>query len=162
MAAPTVGQLPRVTALPVEHLCDIGVDLQPAQVIATHRGSRLTFVTTGGLVSGPGLRGELLPGGGDWLVVGADGVGRVDVRATIRTHDGALIHFESRGVIKIPDDGLPRLADGQALAFEETYVRTTPTFDTADDRYDWLSQIVALGYNLLSPDRVDYRVYRVL
>lgn len=98
----------------------------------------------------------------DWLAVGAHGVGRVDVRATIRTHDGALIHFESRGVIKIPDDGLPRLAAGQALSFEETYVRTTPMFDTADHRYDWLSQMVALGYNVFSPDHVDYRVYRAL
>lgn len=158
----TVDQLPRVSALPAEHLCDIGVDLRPAQIFATHVGSRLTFVATGGVVAGPRLRGEVLPGGGDWLVVGGDGVGRVDVRATIRTHDGALIHFASRGVIKVPDDGMARLAAGQALSFAETYVRTTPTFDTADDRYGWLSQIVALGYNVLSPDHVDYRIYRVL
>ena len=33
---------------------------------------------------------------------------------------------------------------------------------TADDRYAWLSEVVALGYNVLSPNQVDYRVYGVL
>ncbi|QZT64564.1 DUF3237 domain-containing protein [Mycolicibacterium austroafricanum] len=161
MATP-VDQLPLTDALPVAHLCDLSVDLAPVQVIATPFGPRLTFVVEGGAVSGPALRGELLPGGGDWLRVGDDGVGRVDVRATIRTHDGALIHLESGGVVKVPADGLQRLTDGHVLPFADTYVRTTPTFDTADERYRWLSQVVTVGYNVLSPNRIDYRVYRVL
>jgi hypothetical protein len=122
----------------------------------------LTFIATGGAIEGPNLRGELLPGGGDWLIVGADGIGRVDVRATLRTHDGALIHYESRGIIKIPRDGLQRLAAGDMLPFEETYVRTTPKFETSDERYAWLSEVVAVGYNILSPNHIDYRIYRVL
>ena len=113
-------------------------------------------------MEGPKLRGELLPGGGDWLIVGSDGTGRVDVRATLRTHDGALIHYESRGIIKIPADGLQRLTAGEVLPFAETYVRTTPKFETSDERYAWLSEVVALGYNILSPNHIDYRIYRVL
>jgi hypothetical protein len=62
----------------------------------------------------------------------------------------------------VPADGLPRLAAGHVLPFEETYVRTTPRFETADDRYTWLNEIVAVGYNVLSPDHIDYRVYRLL
>ena len=122
----------------------------------------MTFITTGGVIDGPKLRGEILPGGGDWLIVGSDGVGRVDVRATLKTHDGVLIHYEARGVIKIPADGLDRLAAGDILPFDETYVRTTPTFETADERYAWLSGVVAVGYNILSPNHIDYRIYRVL
>ncbi|BBX16848.1 hypothetical protein CRI77_17760 [Mycolicibacterium duvalii] len=153
---------PRTDAVPVQHLCDLSVDLQPVQMIGTATGTRLTFVIAGGKVTGPAVRGELLPGGGDWLRVGSDGVGRVDVRATIRSHDGALIHLESRGVIKVPADGFGRLLEGRALPYAETYVRTTPVFDTDDDRYAWLSQVVAVGYNVLSPNRVDYRIYRLL
>lgn len=160
--ATPVDQLPLVTALPVEHLFDMHVDLQPAQPISTPVGARLTFITTGGVIEGPKLQGELLPGGGDWLLVGSDGTGRVDVRATLRTHDGALIHYESRGIIKIPADGMQRLAAGEVLPFAETYVRTTPKFETADERYAWLSEVVALGYNILSPNHIDYRIYRVL
>jgi hypothetical protein len=160
--ATPVDQLPLVTALPVEHLFDMHVDLQPAQPISTPVGARLTFITTGGVIEGPKLQGELLPGGGDWLLVGSDGTGRVDVRATLRTHDGALIHYESRGIIKIPADGMQRLAAGEVLPFAETYVRTTPKFETADERYAWLSEVVAVGYNILSPNHIDYRIYQVL
>lgn len=161
MTASVADQLPTLDALPAEHLFDMHVDLAPAQVISTAAGSRMTFITTGGVIDGPRLRGEILPGGGDWLLVGSDGIGRVDVRATLRTHDGALIHYETRGVIKIPADGLDRLAAGQALPFAETYVRTTPRFETADERYAWLSEVVAVGYNVLSPNHIDYRIFRV-
>ncbi|MGH3678327.1 MAG: DUF3237 domain-containing protein [Mycobacterium sp.] len=155
-------QLPLVDALPVEHLFDMHVDLEPAQPIATPLGARMTFIAKGGVIDGPKLRGEILPGGGDWLLVGNDGAGRVDVRATLRTHDGVLIHYETRGIIKVPADGLERLAAGEVLPFEETYVRTTPKFETADERYGWLSVVVAVGYNILSPNHIDYRIYQLL
>ena len=45
--ATPVDQLPLVTALPVEHLFDMHVDLQPAQPIPTPVGTRMTFITTG-------------------------------------------------------------------------------------------------------------------
>jgi hypothetical protein len=154
-------QLPLVSELPVQHLFDMHVDLEPAHPIATAVGTRMTFITTGGVIDGPKLQGEILPGGGDWMLVGSDSVGRVDVRATIRTHDGALIHYEARGIIKVPADGLARLAAGEVLPFAETYVRTTPNFETADERYAWLSEIVAVGYNVLSPDHIDYRIFKV-
>ncbi|MET0704021.1 MAG: DUF3237 domain-containing protein [Mycobacterium sp.] len=162
-AAGAVAQLPVVVdALPAEHLFDMQVNLQPAQVIATAVGLRMTFIATGGALVGPRLTGEILPGGGDWLIVGDDGTGRIDVRATIRSDDGALIHYETRGIIKIPTGGMDRLAAGEVLPFAETYIRTTPRFETADSRYAWLSELVAIGYNVLSPNRVDYRIYRVL
>jgi hypothetical protein len=155
-------QMPLLDALPVEHLFDMYVDLEPAQLIPTAVGTRLTFVIRGGEVDGPKLHGALLPGGGDWLLVGSDHVGRVDVRATIRTHDDALIHCTARGVVKTPADGAARLAAGEVLPFEETYMRTTLEFETADQRYAWLSEVVTVGYNILSPNHVDYRIYQVL
>ena len=92
-------------ALPVEHLCDLSIDLEPAQMISTPLGTRMTFVTKGGRFTGPGFRGEMLPGGGDWVWLGTDGISRMDVRATLRTHDGVLIHYESNGVLRFPPDG---------------------------------------------------------
>lgn len=162
MTAAAVDQLPLVDALPVRHLFDMRVDLQPAQPIPTPTGVRMTYIVVGGVIDGPLLRGEVLPGGGDWLLVGDDGSGRVDVRVTLRTHDDVLIHFESAGIIKVPADGLDRLARGEVLPFGETYARTTPRLATTDDRYAWLSEVVAVGYNVLSPNQVDYRVYGVL
>ena len=59
--ATATDQLPLVTALPAEHLFDMHVDLQPAQPIPTPLGVRMTFITTGGVIEGPKLRGEVLP-----------------------------------------------------------------------------------------------------
>lgn len=154
--------LPLFDRLPAEHLFDMHVELQPVQLISTTVGTRLTFITNGGVIEGPRLNGEILPGGGDWMLVGSDQIGRVDVRAMLQTHDGALIHYETRGVVKVPADGLARLAAGEVLPFDETYVRTTPKFETADDRYLWLNEIVAVGYNILSPEHIDYRIYQLL
>lgn len=149
-------------ALPVEHLCDLSIDLEPAQVIPTSLGTRMTFIARSGRLDGSRLRGDLLPGGGDWATLGSDGVNRLDVRATIRTDDGVLIHLECRGVVKLPADGRKRLASGARVSFDESYVRTTPRFETADTRYAWLNGLVIVGYNELSPNHIDYRMYQVL
>jgi Protein of unknown function (DUF3237) len=153
---------PALSELPVEHLVDVRVDLEPARVIPTPVGALMVFIAKGGSFEGPGLKGEVLPGGGDWLRIGEDRLGRVDVRAFFRTDDGALIDYRSAGVIKIPGDGLERLAAGERLPFEETYVRTTPKYETLDERYSWLNELVIVGHNELSKDRIDYRQYRVL
>lgn len=84
---------------------------------------------------------------------------KLDVRDT---RDDALIHCETRGTIKVPAGALDRLAAGETVSFTESYIRTTPTFETADERYAWLSGLVTLGYNILSPNHIDYRIYRVL
>jgi Protein of unknown function (DUF3237) len=150
-----------LTELPVEHLFDLSVDLEPAQLIPTATGTVMNFVARGGRFEGPRLRGEVLPGGGDALLVGSDSVGRVRVRATLRTDDDVLIHYTAGGVIRIPPDGLERLAAGERLPFEETYVRTTPVLETSDDRYAWLTERVLVGLNELSKNHIDYRVYAV-
>ena len=43
-------QLPLVSALPVEHLFDMHVDLEPPQLIATSVGARMTFIANGGVI----------------------------------------------------------------------------------------------------------------
>jgi hypothetical protein len=151
-----------LSELPVEHLCDFRVDLEPLQLIRTPVGAQMVYIAKGGRVEGARLSGEILPGGGDWLLVGDDRIGRIDVRATVRTDDGALIHYTARGIVQIPDDGLQRLASRERLPVEETYVRTTPKFETADERYSWLNRLVVVAHNQLSADHIDYRMYAVL
>ena len=153
---------PRLDALPVEYLCDLAVDLEAPVVIATPRGTLMPMVGKGGRLEGPRLRGRLLPASVDWVLLGADGLGRLDIRATIVTDDGALIYFESRGISKLPADGRQRLAAGQRLSFAETYIRTTPKLETSDERYAWRNEAVLVGYNELSAGHVDFRIYRVL
>lgn len=151
-----------IDALPVEHLCDLRIDLELGQVISTPLGTRLTFVVKGGRFEGPRFRGQMLPGGGDWVSLGADGISRMDVRATMRTDDGVLIHYDSHGVLRFSADGRQRLAKGERLSFDESYVRPTPRFETSDERYAWLCGIVTVGYGEYGPGRIDHRLFRIL
>ena len=71
----------------------MNADLEEAQEIgATPQGNRRIVYVTGGTFEGPKLKGEILPGGGDWVLFRPDGVGQLDVRATARTDDGDLIY----------------------------------------------------------------------
>jgi Protein of unknown function (DUF3237) len=153
---------PPFSEMHVRHLCDVRADLEPAQLIPTPIGTETVFIIKGGSIEGPDIRGEVLPGGGDWLLVGDDQIARVDVRATFRTDDGVLIYYTARGTIQIPADGLERLAAGERLPFEETYVRTTPSFETADERYTWLNRLVVVTHSQVSQDHIDHRMYQVV
>ena len=43
--------------------------------------------------TGQKLKGKLVPGGDDWLLIRRDGVAILDARATVETHDAALIYL---------------------------------------------------------------------
>ena len=66
-------------------------------------GQRAIFEVTGGAFEGPRLRGTLRTGGGDWILVDAQGVGHLDVRATFETDDGALIYVQYFGSVVLTE-----------------------------------------------------------
>jgi hypothetical protein len=161
-AAPPLLEQPALGALPVQHLCDMRVRLAAPQIIQTPRGTLANYIGQGGRLNGPRLNGEFLPGSVDWVVVGSDGISRLDIRGAIRTDDGALIYFESKGIARIPPDGRKRLAKGERLPFAETYLRTTPKLETSDERYLWLNELVLVGHNEFAPGSIDFRIYKVV
>lgn len=137
--------------LNAELLMEFHADLEEAQAIGdTPHGNRRIVYVKGGAFAGPKLKGELLPGGGDWLLVRPDGAGELDVRATMRTDDGDLIYMSYRGVFHGGADGA------------ELYFRTTPNFETSSERYAWLNQMVAVGVGTVTPTGVSYKVYEIL
>jgi hypothetical protein len=125
-------------------------------------GMRLFFEVVGGHAEGPRLNGELLTGGGDWLLVGPDGWGRLDVRGQLLTHDGAAIYTSYFGLLEMNDKAQRAVAEGGETDFGDQYFRTAPRFETGDPRYAWLNQtmFVAEGRLIRGPG-VEYRVYRI-
>jgi hypothetical protein len=112
----------------------------PTQNIGpTPHGTRVTFPITGGSFEGERLRGKVLAGGDDWTVIRADGVVELDLRVTLETDDGALIHMTFEG---IRDDGAP---DGP-------YFRTLPRFETAEPKYSFLNRLLAVGTGEIRAD----------
>jgi hypothetical protein len=150
-----------VTSLPVEHLCDFQIEFQAMHTFATPVGTRMIAVVERGTVEGERLRGEFVSGGGDWILVDADSVARLDVRATMRTHDGAMVYVTVTGRALLSSEAAGRLLAGETIGWQDMYARTAPLFETGADNYRWLNSTVTIAVNELSMRHVNYRVYQV-
>jgi len=132
--------------LPVEYLFEFRVDFDPAMLVyATPYGTRIDAIASGGTAAGPRFNGEVLAGGGDWLTLPADGIARMDVRATVRTDTGEHVHYTSAGRIALDDDALDRFLAGGTVGVDEMYGRATPLFETSAELYRWMNRVVSIA-----------------
>lgn len=114
----------------------------------------------GGRFEGRGIRGTVIPGGGDFPVLRPDGVVEVDALYRLKTDDGVTIIIHNSGLAypgTTPDD--------------ERY-RLVPQFIAPVGKYDWLNRSIfvatlsdvppgmALARNPSENDRL-IQVYRV-
>lgn len=72
----------------------------------------------------------------DWLVVSPEGYGTLDVKITLETDDGAIIHAAYSG----------------RLQFDTMTVYAAPLFHTGDERYQWLNRIQAVSKGSFTAD----------
>ena len=80
----------------------------------------------GGRVSGSRLTGEIMPGGGDWQTVRADGTTDVEARYLIRATDGTILSVVNSGYRHGPPEVLARIAQGEIVDPALYYFRTRP------------------------------------
>jgi hypothetical protein len=155
-------------AVELAHEFTFTADLEPPVTVGQGPfGGRDVYTVTGGTVTGERLAGTLLPGGGDWVLVGADGFGRLDVRLTIRTHDDAFIYVQYLGLIEYNDVVLAVAAGERSSDFGDHYYRIAPRLETGDPRYAWVNKTLFAGRGRLLLDEakvltVEYEVWRVL
>ena len=140
------------------------VKVAPAQNVgAVPLGTRRTAPIGGGTFEGPRLRGTVLPGGSaDWLLLRADGVLEMDLRATLRTDDGALISMRSFGLRYGPPDVIAALGRGETVDPATYYFRTTPRFETGHPAYTFLNRLVAVASGDRRPDGPIYTIHELL
>ena len=129
-----------------EFLLQLRADLEdPQNVGAAPLGMRRIMYFKGGTFSGPALTGDILPGGGDWVLVRPDGVSLLDIRMTLRTDDGTLIYLNATGIFDMAPEVRARFNRGESVAPSEYYFRTSFTFETATEKYRWLNRLVGIG-----------------
>lgn len=142
---------------------DLDIAFDRAQMIGDMPlGWRGIYLVDGGRFEGPRLRGHVLPGGADWVIRRADGAAAIDVRLALETDDGALIAMSYTGLLCVTEEAWARSRQGQAVAYEETYIRTTPRFETADPRYAWLNRVIAVANGGPPGSSPTYQVFAVL
>jgi hypothetical protein len=125
-------------------------------------GNRLIVEVTGGHFEGSRLKGKILSGGGDWLVIDKAGFGHLDVRATFLTDDGANIYVQYYGRIELTEAIGSALATGKGTTnFGDHYFFSQPRFETGDPRYAWLNHVMAVGQGRLVEGCVQYQVFAV-
>ena len=146
----------------LDHLFDMHADLETPQVIgAAPAGHRQIFNVKGGTFEGPRIKGTVLPGGADWMLMRTDGSAQLDVRVTLETGDGALIYTTYSGLAVLSPDVLGRIAGGEDVPLAEYYFYTNPMFQTGAEGYAWLNQTIAIGRGKALGGAVEYRVWAV-
>jgi hypothetical protein len=119
----------------------------PTQEIgSTPQGALTIFPVTGGSFEGERLRGQVLAGGGDWVIAHEDGTFTLDLRVTLETDDGALIHMTFTGVRDAASH----------------YFRTVPRFETAALKYAFLNRLLAVGRGDIRPDGPVHMIEEIL
>ena len=49
----------------------------------------------------------------------------------------------------------------EPVSYEESYIRTTPRFETSDARYAWLNRVIAVANGHRSSDGPMYQVFEI-
>ena len=134
----------------------------PQKLGAVPHGIRSIIPVTGGDFEGPRLRGKVLSGGGDWLLLRDDGVLELDLRVTLETDDHALIHMTFQGLRHGPPDVIAALGRGEVIDPASYYFRTLPRFETSTERYTYLNRIITVGVGEVGSDGAIHNIDEIL
>jgi len=138
--------------------CDVApaVTLGPAPL-----GERRHVPILGGTVTGPGLSGRILPGGGDWQTVRADGMFEIDAHYAIRIEDGATVEVRSQGLRCGSPEVLAALGRGEAAPPTAYYFRTFVRLTTGAPDWMPLNNVLLLSRGERRAAQVLLDLYRV-
>src|SRR5437762_6485483 len=158
------GLVPReLTEMRYRPLFVFQIEVKPPSIVgATPGHDRRIGEIAGGRFEGERLRGRILSGGSDWQSLRADGATTLNVRLVMETDDGALIGMTYLGVRHGPKEVLDRIARGENVNPSEYYMRVTPYYETASEKYGWLNRIVSVAYGHRMAGGAIYQVFEIL
>lgn len=123
---------------------------EPIMLPNTPSGTRVIVEVASASFEGDRIKGKQKGvAAADWLTVGPEGTGTLDVRATLETDDGALIFSSYRG----------RLDTSQPIGSAPIYA--APLYDTGDERYAWINKIQAVAKGTTDGQLLEYEIYEV-
>jgi uncharacterized protein DUF3237 len=154
---------PEMTTLRLAPLFIFQIEVKAPSIIgATPGHDRRIGEITGGRFEGERLSGRILSGGSDWQSLRADGTTTLNVRLVMETNDGELIGMTYLGMRHGPKEVMERIARGEKVSPSEYYMRATPYYETASQKYGWLNRIVSIAYGHRMAGGAIYQVFEIL
>ena len=145
-----MGQTDAVT-IELVPLCTATITLADPLVLPnTPSGTRVIVEVIDAVYEGDRLSGKHKGvAAADWMTVGPEGTGTLDVRGTLETHDGALVYVTYRGRLdlSVPPGSAPTYA--------------APLYETGDERYAWLNRIQAVAKGTIDGQTLTYEIAEV-
>jgi len=144
------------------HLMKLIVRVEaPVPIGKVLTGNRMIYYASGGEFEGDRLRGQVLPGGGEWFLQNDDGLGQPDVRLLLQTEDSAHIYLRYTGVLDFNETAKTAISEGRSTNFGDNLFLTQVRFECSEPNYAWLSKTIAVGEGRMHPDCVEYAIYEV-
>jgi hypothetical protein len=147
----------------LSHVCDLAIEIgPPIEVGPTASGLRRVIPITGGLVSGPLLRGRVLPAGADFQLIheGAT-LAHLDARYVLELEDATHVYVHNVALRVAGQEDAQRLIRGEPVDPAAVYFRCQPRLEAAGQDWAWLARSQFIGTGQRSPDRVFLSFYRV-
>lgn len=152
-----------MTTLRYQPLFVFQIEVKPPSIIGATPGyDRRIGEIAGGRFEGERLRGKVLSGGSDWQSLRSDRTTTLNVRLVMETDDGALIGMTYLGMRHGPKEVMDRMARGENVNPSEYYMRATPYYETASEKYGWLNRIVSVAYGHRMAGGAIYQVFEIL
>lgn len=147
----------------LEFFCELDVTLDPALVVGdTPHGTRRIILITGGTVTGPDIKGEILKGGADWQIVRRDGVAELEAHYQFKTDDGMVVYIKNVGVRVATPEVAAKIAKGETVDPGQYYFRATPRFEAPAGKYAWINDTIFICTGERKMNSVVLKVWRVL
>lgn len=127
----------------LEYTAHVEVNFKEPVVFGeTPDGLRVNFYAEAGTVQGA-LSGRVLWNSADYMIIRRDGMGLIDIRATIETDDGARLWVNEVGLVDFGETGYQRLLSGdyQGTPRLQTYMKLLS--DSA--AYAWVHRVSFLA-----------------
>jgi hypothetical protein len=152
-----------LTAPTLEHVCDLAVTIDaPVEVGTTAMGLRRMIPITGGTVSGPLMRGRIVPGGADFqLIVGEGTQAHLDARYVLELDDGTRVFVQNQALRVASAEDSARIRRGEPVDPARVYFRCQPRFEATSAQWAWLAEHQFIGVGLRLPDAVHLSFYKV-
>ena len=124
-------------------------------------GARAVGTVGDGWVKGDRISGRLVGPAADWAIIGSDGYAQIDVRAQIRTDDGADVYIHYNGSLELNEAAMTALLSDGETSFGHNYWFTHVRLESGAERYQWVNRTMFVGHGRTVADGIEYEIYRL-